>query len=115
LGRRAKNLKSLERLVEEGCFGSEMDAAKFAMAYAINKGVTLGPLERAETKWNVGSFDPNGSIKALIETLYPEEAQPCRVLEFMLNRGLDLLHPDVMTSVDVAGIINEGAQANALR
>ena len=57
------NANTLAQLVAAGRFGSELDAAKFALAYAIKSGVQNGSAEGAETKWNVGSVDPDGSMR----------------------------------------------------
>ena len=54
------NNEVLQRLVIDGQFGSELDAAKFAMARAIKKGTEPGRIDSADTKWNVGSVDVDG-------------------------------------------------------
>jgi hypothetical protein len=79
------------KLVSAGRFGSELDAAKFAMAYAMKSGVPSGSTDGAETKWNVGSVDPDGSLRSLVEALYPEVSDPYRVMEHLMNEGIKAL------------------------
>lgn len=85
------NASALMELVSAGRFGSELDAAKFAMAYAMKTGVPSGSTDGAETKWNVGSVDPDGSLRSLIEALYPEVSDPYRVMEYLMNEGIKAL------------------------
>lgn len=91
IGIAASNAAGLEALASRGRFGSELDAAKFAMAYAIRAGVPPGTTENAGTKWNVGSVDPDGSLRALIEALFPETGEPYRLAEHFMNEGTRLL------------------------
>jgi hypothetical protein len=85
------NAASLTALVEAGRFGSELDAAKFAMAYAVKIGIRSGSTDGAETKWNVGSVDPDGSMRSLLEALYPDVTEPYRLLEHLMNEGIKSL------------------------
>jgi hypothetical protein len=85
------NEQSLAALVAAGAFGSELDAAKFAMAHAIEQGAEVGTVEGTSTKWNVGTVDPDASLKALIESLYGAVAEPYRLIEYLINEGLRLL------------------------
>lgn len=85
------NAAALSQLVTVGQFNSELDAAKFAMSYAISQGAPAGIADGAETKWNVGSVDPDGSIRSLVETLYPAEKEPYRLAEHLINQGITQL------------------------
>ena len=83
-------------MVEQGHFSDGIDAAKFAMAIAIAAGAGEGEgegepnltIEGAITKWNVGSFDPDGQLRALITALHSDVSQPYRLLEFLIDDGL---------------------------
>lgn len=99
------NTPVLSRLVRAGHFSSELDAAKFTMAYAIKRGVPAGSTEGAETKWNVGSLDPDNSTRALIEALYPEAEEPYRLVEHLMNEGLKLLATEAGGALDVYKIL----------
>ena len=97
--------RGLGALVAEGLFGSEIEAAKFAMARAIDKGVERGTAEGAETKWNVGSLDPDGTLKAVVQALYPEETMPYRLVEHLMNEGLRSFDTGDSLPPDVAGVL----------
>ena len=79
-------------MVKQGHFSDGIDAAKFAMAIAINAGAGEGrqdlTVESAGTKWNVGSFDPGSQLRSLITALHPDTSQPYRLLEFLIDDGL---------------------------
>lgn len=83
--------KTLQTLVHEGAFASELDAAKFAMSFAIRAGAPQGVTEGATTKWNVGTVDPDQSLRAIIEAIYPDENEPYRLVEYLMNEGLRLI------------------------
>jgi hypothetical protein len=85
------NLAALASLVEGGNFASELDAARFAMAYAVRAGLPPGTSEGADTKWNVGSVDPDGTLRSLIEALCPGASEPYRLVEFFMNEGIKML------------------------
>lgn len=101
IGIAKSNAASLARLVSSGNFSSELDAAKFAMAHAIKTGAQGGTAEGAETKWNVGSVDPDGSMRSLIEALFPDVSEPYRVVEYLMNEGIRLLAADVTNPADL--------------
>lgn len=85
------NEHSLGALVAAGGFGSELDAAKFAMAHAIEQNTEVGTVEGASTKWNIGTVDADASLRALIESFYGAVAEPYRLVEYLINEGLRLL------------------------
>jgi hypothetical protein len=82
------NEPSLSALLSAGAFGSELDAAKFAMAHAIEVGTEVGTVDGTNTKWNVGTVDPDASLKALIESFYGAVSEPYRLVEYLINEGL---------------------------
>ena len=107
IGITSGNESVLSAFVTEGLFSSEIDAAKFAMAHAIDLEVTRGTTEGAGTKWNVGSVDNDGTLKAIIQALYPQETQPYRLIEHLMNEGLGRLKSEEGLPPDVAGILFE--------
>jgi hypothetical protein len=91
IGVTLSNAAGLLALTAAGHFASELDAAKFAMAHAIKCGVQPGAAESTETKWNVGSVDPDGSLRSLVEALFPDVTEPYRAAEFLINEGIRAL------------------------
>lgn len=111
IGITGANGGALAGLTQSGRFLSELDAAKFAMAYAIREGAAIGRTEGAETKWNVGSLDPDGSLAAMVEAFFPQVQEPYRQIEFLMNEGLKLLAPKSGHSPDVFSILANAAKA----
>ena len=107
IGITSMNESVLTSLAEEGVFSSEIEAAKFALAHAIESGIPRGTTEGASTKWNVGSVDSDGTLRAVIEALFPEEGQPYRLVEHLMNEGLRLLDKGNGLPPDVAGMLFE--------
>lgn len=106
IGVTSQNERSLAQLVEAGLFGAELDAAKFAMAYAMRAGVGAGSTDGANTKWNVGTVDPDGKLKALVESFYGDSSEPYRLVEYLMNEGLGMLDAGDGIPPDVARMIS---------
>ena len=103
----------LAMMVEQGHFADGIDAAKFAMALAINAGASTDEedltVEGTNTKWNVGSFDPESQLRSLIDAFYPDIDQPYRLLEFLIDYGLHRVseHIDSIGELDVIALLDE--------
>jgi hypothetical protein len=106
------NAAALTELERAGRFGSELDAAKFAMAFAIRSGVRQGSTEGAETKWNVGSVDPDGSVRSLVEALCPDVAEPYRLVEHLMNEGITMLKNELSGGADLYDVMFPAKQAS---
>jgi hypothetical protein len=68
-----------------------MDAAKFAFALAVTRKVEPKPTEGVGTIWNVGSFDEQGDLRALMQSLFPTVETPYRIIESLINAGFRIL------------------------
>lgn len=103
----------LATMVEQGHFADGIDAAKFAMALAINAGANTDgedlTVEGTTTKWNVGSFDPDSQLRSLINALYPDIDLPYRLLEFLIDDGLQRVseHIESIGELDVIALLDE--------
>ena len=103
----------LALMVEQGHFAEGIDAAKFAMALAINAGANTDgrdlTVEGTTTKWNVGSFDSDGQLRSLIDALYPDIDQPYRLLEFLIDDGLRRVgeHIESVGELDIIALLDE--------
>lgn len=91
----------MEKLMAKGYFHDQMDAAKFAMSFAINCGVDTSVTINASTTWNIGSFDPDREIKNTISVLYPEAEEPYRLIENLYNQGLILIGKHIEENGDI--------------
>jgi hypothetical protein len=91
IGLTSANKAIMDQVVEKAGFKLDMDAAKFAFAFAVHRGCEPGQIEGAGTIWNVGTFDEGGDLKALIQNLFPNADAPYRALESLMNSGFGLL------------------------
>jgi hypothetical protein len=85
------NKAIMDQVVENAGFQYDMDAAKFALALAISRGYEPGRPEGAKTIWNVGTFDADGELKALVQNLFPNVDTPYRAVESLMNIGFGVL------------------------
>lgn len=81
----------LSEIEQTGWFVEGQDIARFAFAYAIKQGVVEGTTKNTDTRWAVGNFDESGEIRAVLAALYPQCDEPVRLLEHLVNEGLQLL------------------------
>jgi hypothetical protein len=94
---------------------------RLGLAYAIRLG--LEPV-RDESfgragdgqNMNVGSFDPSGELRILIEAFYPEAEDPYYAAETLMSRGLVQLADDIRQGVvgPLSDITYESAPAESL-
>lgn len=81
----------LAELEERGWFLEGQDIARFCMAYAIRAKVPEGITVGTETRWAAGNFDKTGEIRALLAALYPGCHTPVRMMEHLVNEGLQMV------------------------
>src|SRR5579862_6054898 len=81
----------MDEVVMQAGFKHDLDAAKFAFAFAVNRGCDPAPIEGVGTIWNVGSFDEGGDLRALVQNLFPDTDTPYRAFESLMNSGFALL------------------------
>lgn len=87
----------LDDLAHLGWFADGQDLARFAMAYAIRRGVAPGSAENTETRWAIGNFDDTHEIRDVIAAVYPDNPTPVRLIEYLTNEGLRLISERVST------------------
>lgn len=83
----------IERLSNAGHFEQGLDAYRFALALAIaNEEEPHSRSADAETRYNVGSLDPDGSVYYAVVLAQPEAELPrYRAAEGYAEAGLELL------------------------
>lgn len=104
---------TMDQMVEALGFKRDMDAAKFAFAFAVEKGCEPASIEGTGTIWNVGTLDEGGDLKTLIENLYPHVQQPYRALESLVNSGFSLLADEIKSDggLRVEEVLGRSAEA----
>lgn len=105
IGLTPENRTVAEELVLQKFFKDQIDAAKFAMALAIQNGVQPGSVDGAETIWNVGSFDTDGQLKNLIPNLFPGTDAPYRAVEYFVNSGLQIIAKETAGKKSISEIM----------
>lgn len=101
IGVTGPNEKVLDNMVASGQFASELDAAKFAFAVAVKGNIDPGTTDGASTKWNVGTLDPDQSLRHVVEALFADVDEPYRLVEYLMNRGLSMLSGSTDTPPNV--------------
>ena len=101
IGVTAKGQQVLERLQERKVFADQMDAAKLALSLAISKGIRPSDTPAVDTKWNVGSFDRDGTVRTVVSVLFPDASEPYRAVESLVNAGLDLMDRELGSGGDI--------------
>jgi len=88
-------------------FAERQQAIRVGLAYAIR--CELEPVRGQEfgkagvgQNLNIGSFDPNGELRAIIEALYPGAGDPYVIAETLMSLGLVQLWRDIHDGVIVA-------------
>jgi hypothetical protein len=84
-------VETLDPMSEDKAFADQMDTAKFAMSIAIRRGAKPGEVTGVGTKWNVGSFDPDGQLRNLLPIIYPDLKTPYRALESLIDASLHIV------------------------
>lgn len=77
----------LQEIASGNPFPDEMAAARFAFAIALSKGCGTEAVT-GSTKWNVGSFDPDGQLKKIVLMCDPDCRAPYRRIEELVDSGL---------------------------
>ena len=101
VGLTVSSQKKLAELESRGWFNEAADIARFCLAYAIRARVDAGGAGQVETRWAAGNFDKTGELRSLLRVLYPDCETPVRLMEHLVNNGMDMVHARVVN--DQAG------------
>lgn len=102
------NHEWLKRFKEEGLFSEMRDAYKFAIAYALSKGVAPPEiLIKKETVFNIGSLDFDRELYFCITSLMPEyKGSVYEMAERLADAGMTELVRDYQDGkLNVVGLI----------
>ncbi|RYG16408.1 hypothetical protein EON82_25040 [bacterium] len=101
IGLTSENQAVLAEIEERGWFLEGQDIARFCMAYAIRAKVSEGAISGTETRWAAGNFDKTGEIRALLAALYPNCHTPVRLMEHLVNEGVQMVVKRIRSSDSV--------------
>lgn len=101
----------LDELKDLNIFGDKIDGYRFAVALAIAQGVIPTEITKRTTFLNVGSLDPDQTLRRTIEALMPEllqETTVYRLVERLADWGVHELYAQAKAGeIDFAEILRQ--------
>ncbi len=101
----------LDRLQEQGYFADKIDGYRFAVALTLSHGLIPPEIPKRSTFLNVGSLDPDQSIKMAVEALCEEELQRTtvyRLVERLADWGVNELYAQAQDGdINFVNILSE--------
>ena len=91
IGLTSAGAEVVDRLLATGLFAGKEDVAKFAAALAMQASVPPEPARGAGTVWHTKGLDSAGELATAVTLLYPGTEEPYRVLEGLIDTGLQLI------------------------
>jgi uncharacterized protein YfkK (UPF0435 family) len=103
----------LEELKELGVFADKIDGYRFGVSLAIAHGVVPGELVKRKNLFNVGSLDPDQSLRKSVEALMPEaleETTVYRLIERLADWGVSELHAQAQAGeIDFLALLDQAS------
>ena len=103
--------EKLSDLKERGVFADKIDGYRFGVSLAIAQGAMPGELVKRVNLFNVGSLDPDQTLRRAIEALMPEalcETTPYRLIERLADWGVSELHAQELAGgVDFEALLGQ--------
>jgi hypothetical protein len=94
IGLSASGNDKLDALKESGVFAEKMDGFRFAVALALAQGAIPPELKDRSPFLNIGSLDPEQTLRRAVETLMPDQVAnttPYRLIERLAEWGVSEL------------------------
>lgn len=106
----------LTELKELGVFADKIDGYRFGVALAIAQGAVPSELVKRTNLFNIGSLDPDQTLRKAVESLRSSELQETtvyRLIERLADWGVTELHAQAKAGeIDFAALLGEvGAKA----
>jgi len=109
-----KGNNKLDYLREQGYFAEKIDGYRFAVSLALAHGVIPPEISKRITFLNVGSLDPDQTMRKAVEALMPEllvETTVYRLVERLAEWGVNELHAQAQCGdIDFTAIFEESAR-----
>jgi hypothetical protein len=101
----------LDRLKEMGYFAEKMDGYRFAVSLALAQGVVPPDITKRTTFLNVGSLDPDQTLRRAVEALLNDQMEgttPYRLVERLADWGVtELFRQAEQGDIDFGGILDQ--------
>lgn len=109
--------EKLKRLQEEQHFRELLDGYRFAIGLALAQGVEPPEVQKRTTIFNVGTVDPDQSLKRSIEALMGDRVQDAsiyKMAERLAEWGVNELASQAEAgSIDFAGLLDQAGEREA--
>lgn len=107
----------LKRLQEDGYFRELLDGYRFAIGLALAQGVQAPDVQKRTTIFNVGTVDPDQSLKRSIEALlgsHVRDASIYKMAERLAEWGVnELASLAEAGSIDFVGLLDQAGEKEA--
>jgi hypothetical protein len=101
----------LDRLKEMGYFAEKMDGYRFAVSLALAQGVIPPDITKRTTFLNVGSLDPDQTLRRAVEALLNDQMEgttPYRLIERLADWGVTELYRQAeQGDINFVGILDQ--------
>ena len=101
----------LDRLKEMGYFAEKIDGYRFAASLALAQGVIPPDITKRTTFLNVGSLDPDQTLRRAVEALLSDQMEgttPYRLVERLADWGVtELFRQAEQGDIDFGGILDQ--------
>jgi hypothetical protein len=101
----------LDRLKEMGYFAEKMDGYRFAVSLALAQGVIPPDITKRTTFLNVGSLDPDQTLRRAVEALLNDQMEGTtayRLVERLADWGVTELYRQAEHGdIDFVGILDQ--------
>lgn len=106
----------LTELKELGVFADKIDGYRFGVALAVAQGAVPGELVKRTNLFNIGSLDPDQTLRKAVESLMSsalEDTTVYRLIERLADWGVSELHAQAKAGeIDFVTLLGEvGAKA----
>ena len=107
----------LDEMKEMGVFADKIDGYRFGVSLAVAQGALPGELVKRKNLFNVGSLDPDQSLRKSVEALMPralENTTVYRLIERLADWGVTELYAQAKAgNIDFAALLDQaGAKAD---
>ena len=117
IGLSASTHRRLKQLQEEGYFRELLDGYRFAIGLALAQGAAVSEVHNRKTIFNVGTVDPDQSLKRSIEALMADwlpETPAYRLAERLAEWGVNELAAQARTGrIDFAQLLDQAGNKEA--
>jgi hypothetical protein len=103
--------EKLSELKELGIFADKIDGYRFGVSLALAQGAAPGELVKRVNLFNIGSLDPDQTLRKAVEALMPkalEDTTVYRLVERLADWGISELHAQAKSNeIDFVSLLDQ--------